>query len=112
MPQMKAILVEEFGEPEVLRYAEIERPGPGEGELLIEVRSAGIIYADTMRRRNQYLIRQELPFVPGSEVAGVAAGDRVVSIIGTGDTPSTRWLRPRQSFRLAKRAENLPRPKT
>ncbi len=95
MPQMKAILVEEFGEPEVLRHAEIERPGPGEGEVLIEVRSAGINYVDTMRRRNQYLIRQELPFVPGSEVAGtivevgegvagVAAGDRVVSIIGTG----------------------------
>lgn len=95
MPQMKAILVEEFGEPEVLRHTELELPKPGEGEVLIEVRSAGINYADTMRRRNQYLIEQELPFVPGSEVAGVvaevgegvedvSAGDRVVSLIGTG----------------------------
>ncbi|MGF1473632.1 MAG: zinc-binding alcohol dehydrogenase family protein [Rubrobacteraceae bacterium] len=95
MVQMKAILVEEFGEPEVLRYADVERPAPGEGEILVEVRSAGINYADTMRRRNQYLIPQELPFVPGSEVAGVVAevgenvevvstGDGVVSLVGTG----------------------------
>ncbi|MGB3681170.1 MAG: NADPH:quinone oxidoreductase family protein [Rubrobacteraceae bacterium] len=95
MPQMKAMLVEEFGEPDVLRPGEVERPEPGEGEVLIEVRAAGVNYADTMRRRNQYLVRQELPFVPGSEVAGVVAGvgenvddvsegDRVVSLVGTG----------------------------
>jgi NADPH2:quinone reductase len=95
MTQMKAILVEEFGEPEVLQYTDAERPTPDEGEVLIEVRSAGVNYADTMRRRNQYLVPQELPFTPGSEVAGVVSevgegvedvniGDRVVSLLGTG----------------------------
>ncbi len=95
MAQMKTILVEEFGEPEVLQYTEAERPSPGEGEALIEVRSAGVNYADTMRRRNQYVESQDLPFVPGSEVAGtvaevwegvenVSAGDRVVTLLGTG----------------------------
>lgn len=95
MPQMKAVLVEEFGEPEVLRYTDAEKPAPGEGEVLIEVRSIGVNYADTMRRRNQYLVRQELPFIPGSEVAGIVsevgegvedanAGDRVVALVGTG----------------------------
>ena len=95
MAQMKAIMVEEFGEPEVLRHADVERPSPGEGEVLLEVRSAGVNYADTMRRRNQYLETQDLPFTPGSEVAGivaevgegvqdVAAGDRVVTLLGTG----------------------------
>lgn len=95
MARMKAMVVEEFGEPEVLHQAEVGRPEPGEGEVLIEVRSAGINYADTMRRRNQYLVRQELPFVPGSEVAGIVAevgegvddvaeDDRVVSLIGAG----------------------------
>lgn len=95
MAQMKAMVVEEFGEPEVLHQAEVGRPEPGEGEVLIEVKSAGINYADTMRRRNQYLVRQELPFVPGSEVAGIVAevgegvddvseGDRVVALVGTG----------------------------
>ncbi len=95
MESMNAILVEEFGEADVLRYAEVERPSPGEGEVLIETRSIGVNYADTMRRRNQYVVRQELPFVPGSEISGVVAevgegaedasvGDRVVTLIGTG----------------------------
>ncbi|MGI8866098.1 MAG: quinone oxidoreductase family protein, partial [Rubrobacteraceae bacterium] len=95
MASMKAVNVEEFGEPEVLIYGEAERPAPGEVEVLIEVKSAGINYADTMRRRNQYVERQTLPFTPGSEVAGViselganveglSVGDRVVTLLGTG----------------------------
>jgi NADPH:quinone reductase-like Zn-dependent oxidoreductase len=52
MARMKAVLVEEFGEADVLQYVVVERPEPGEGEVLIEVRSAGVNYADTMRRRN------------------------------------------------------------
>ncbi len=95
MAQMKAIRVEEFGEPEVLQHVDVGRPDPGDGEVLIEVRSAGVNYADTMRRRNQYVEPQNLPFVPGSEVAGVvaevgegvedvSAGDRVVTLLGTG----------------------------
>jgi NADPH2:quinone reductase len=92
---MRAVLVEEFGGPEVLRYTEVERPEPGEGEVLIEVRAIGVNYADTMRRRDRYLVRQELPFIPGYEVAGVVSevgpgvreagvGDRVVALVGTG----------------------------
>jgi NADPH:quinone reductase len=95
MAQMKAIKVEGFGEPEVLRHVDVECPEPGEGEALIEVRSAGVNYADTMRRRDQYVEAQDLPFIPGSEVAGivaevgegvddVSAGDRVVTLLGTG----------------------------
>ncbi len=57
----------------MLQYTEAERPAPGEGKVLIEVRFAGVSYADTMRRRNQYVESQNLPFVPGSEVAGTVA---------------------------------------
>lgn len=92
---MKVVQVREFGEPEVLSYGDSERPAPSMGEVLVEVKSIGVNYADTMRRRNQYVIRQELPFVPGSEVAGVvtelgegvegvSVGDRVVSLVGEG----------------------------
>lgn len=95
MPQMKVIRVEEFGEPDVLEYVDAERPSPGEGEVLIEVKSVGVNYADTMRRRNQYVEQQELSFTPGSEIAGTVAevgegveevnvGDRVVTLLGTG----------------------------
>ncbi len=38
---MKAIRVEEFGDPSVLKLEEVERPEPDEGEVLIEVKSAG-----------------------------------------------------------------------
>ncbi len=95
MPRMKAIRVDEFGDPDVLEYVDVERPSPGEGEVLVEVKAAGVNYADTMRRRDQYLEPQELPFTPGSEVAGVVAevgagvedaneGDRVVTLLGIG----------------------------
>lgn len=95
MPQMKAIQVSEFGESDVLELVEVEKPSPSEDEVLIEVKAAGVNYADTMRRRNQYLEETPLPFVPGSEVAGVAAevgadvedvseGDRVVTLLGIG----------------------------
>lgn len=91
MPKMNAVVVEEFGEPEVLQYAEVDRPEPGEGEVLIEVKAAGVNYADTMRRKNEYLKKQTVPFTPGSEVAGtvaevgsgvenVSVGDRVVNL--------------------------------
>jgi NADPH:quinone reductase len=95
MPQMKAIRVDAFGEPDVLEVVEVERPSPDEGEVLVEIASAGVNYADTMRRRNQYVEPQELPFTPGSEIAGTVAevgesvedvnvGDRVVALTGTG----------------------------
>ncbi len=95
MVQMKAIRVEEFGEPEVLQHVDAECPSPGEGEVLVEVKSAGVNYADTMRRRDQYVESQDLPFTPGSEIAGTVAevgdgvedvnvGDQVVTLLGTG----------------------------
>ena len=94
MPQMKAIQVSEFGDPDVLEHVDVERPSSGEGEVLIEVKAAGVNYADTMRRRNQYLEETPLPFVPGSEVSGVVAKvgagvedvkeeDPVVTLLGT-----------------------------
>jgi NADPH:quinone reductase-like Zn-dependent oxidoreductase len=95
MPQMRAIWVEEFGEPDVLEYVDVERPSLDKGEALIEVKSVGVNYADTMRRRNQYVEHQELPLTPGSEIGGTVAevgegvedvnvGDRVVTLLGTG----------------------------
>jgi NADPH:quinone reductase len=102
---MRSMLVEEFGEPEVLQYTEAERPTPGEGEPLIEVRFAGVNYADIMRRRNEYFESQNLPFVPGSEVAGTVAevGEGVEKSQPTtglstcsawAGTPNTPWLPP------------------
>ena len=67
---MKAIQIHEFGEAEVLRYEELPEPWPKEGEVLVEVRAAGVNYADILTRRGKYS-QKPLPFVPGFEAAGV-----------------------------------------
>jgi len=83
---MKAIVVHATGGPEQLRYEDAEVPEPGEHEVLVRVRSAGVNYIDTYHRSGLYPV--ETPFTPGMEAAGVvesvgpnaegvAAGDRV-----------------------------------
>ena len=61
-------------------------PEPGDGEVLISVSRAGMNFADTHQRHNDYLAAQQLPLVPGGEVAGVRedTGERVVALSGTG----------------------------
>jgi NADPH:quinone reductase len=83
---MRAIQIEEFGGPEVLQLADVPVPEPGEGEVLIKVSRAGMNYADTHQRTNDYLAPYELPLVPGGEVAGVRedTGQRVVALTGVG----------------------------
>jgi len=83
---MRAIQIEQFGGPEVLQLADVPIPEPGEGEVLIRVSRAGMNYADTHQRTNDYLARYELPLVPGGEVAGVRedTGERVVAMCGLG----------------------------
>ena len=83
---MRAIQVTEFGGPEVLRLVDVPAPEPGDGEVGIRVSRAGINYADTHQRRNEYLAAAQLPLIPGAEVAGVRedTGERVVAMCGTG----------------------------
>src|SRR5919202_1832473 len=83
---MRAIQVREFGGPEVLEVVDLPVPEPGPGEVLIRVIRAGINFADTHQRRNEYLATAELPLVPGAEVVGVRedTGARVVALCGTG----------------------------
>lgn len=83
---MRAIQMSEYGGPEVLRLVELPVPEPAAGEVLVRVTRAGLNFADTHRRTNTYLAKDELPLVPGSEVAGVRVdtGERVVALCGAG----------------------------
>ena len=82
---MKAVQIEEFGGPEVLRVVDLPEPEPGEGEVLIEVSRAGMNFADTHQRENSYLARYDLPLVLGGEVAGrTADGERVIALLRDG----------------------------
>ena len=81
---MRAIRIDEWGGPEVLRLVE-DAPVPeaGEGQVLVRVSHAGINFADTHARENSYLAPYELPLIPGAEVAGVVES-------GDGPPPGTR----------------------
>ena len=68
---MRAIQVEEFGGPEVLKLADVPVPEPADGQVLVKVARTGINFADTHQRENSYLAKYELPLIPGAEVAGV-----------------------------------------
>lgn len=83
---MRAIQQREFGGPEVLELVEVPVPSASAQEVLIRVTRAGVNFADTHQRRNEYLAEQRLPLVPGGEVAGVRedTGARVVALCGTG----------------------------
>jgi NADPH2:quinone reductase len=83
---MRAIQLTEFGGPEALQLVDIPVPEPAPGEVLIRVSRAGLNFADTHQRHNQYVEARELPLVPGVEVAGVRedTGERVVALCGTG----------------------------
>ncbi len=83
---MRAIQMTEFGGPEVLQLAELPKPEPGPGEVLIRVTRAGLNFADTHTRTNSYVRKATLPLIPGGEVAGVRedSGQRVVALVGDG----------------------------
>lgn len=81
---MRAVQIQAFGGPEVLEVVDLPVPEPGPGEVRIGVTRAGVNFADTHQRRDQYVAKATLPLVPGSEVAGVRedTGERVVALTG------------------------------
>src|ERR1041384_8134931 len=68
---MKAILVRQFGGPEVLKLEELPTPKPAPGQVLVKIHAAGINPADTYARTGNYAILPELPYTPGTDGAGV-----------------------------------------
>jgi NADPH2:quinone reductase len=68
---MKAIRIDGFGGPEVLRLADVPDPAPGPGQIVVRVEAAGLNFVDVYQRTGLY--PNPLPFVPGQEGAGVVA---------------------------------------
>lgn len=68
---MRAIQVHEFGDPAAIEVHQVAVPGPpGKGQVRIDVAGIGVGYFDGLLIRGDYQIRPELPFVPGSSLAG------------------------------------------
>lgn len=81
---MRAIVVREFGDPEVLRIEEVPNPVPAAGQLLVKVAAAGVQFIETQTRSGLLqgispVAPNSLPWSPGREVAGevIAVGDGV-----------------------------------
>lgn len=74
---MRAVRVDKFGEPDVLVVRDVDDPEPGAGQVLVDVRMAGVGYGDVIVRSGVYPL--PLPWIPGIEVAGqvVAVGPSV-----------------------------------
>jgi NADPH:quinone reductase-like Zn-dependent oxidoreductase len=76
-----AIVVHEYGGPEVLKYEEIQRLEPKDDEILIRVIAAGVNAIDAAIRSGKFekVLGTRLPFIPGSDIAGVVekAGSKI-----------------------------------
>lgn len=92
---MQAIVIPEFGGPEVLQLERVRAPRPGPRELLVRVAASGVNRADLLQRRGLYPPPPGESEVPGLEFAGVVEevggtvsrwrpGDRVMGIVGGG----------------------------
>jgi NADPH:quinone reductase len=71
MKLMKAIVVEQYGGPEVLRLVEQPVPQPAAGQALVRIQAAGLNFKDVRERSIGLPYSPALPFVPGVEAAGV-----------------------------------------
>ena len=94
---MKAIVVKEFGEPEVMKLVEVSDLEPNENQILVNIKAAGVNPVDTYVRGGQHSQKPDLPYTPGKDAAGIVesvganvgkfkAGDRVLtadSVTGT-----------------------------
>jgi NADPH2:quinone reductase len=68
---MKAIVVHEFGGPEVQKLEEIPAPRPAAGQVLVKIHAAGVNPADTYARSGNYAVKPTPPYTPGTDGAGV-----------------------------------------
>ena len=71
---MKAIVIQRFGGPEVLKLQEVAEPQPEAGEVLVKVQAAGVNFADVMMAQGGYPGTPAPPVIAGREFAGLVEG--------------------------------------
>ena len=68
---MKAIIVRQYGEPEVMKLEEVSTPNVGTSQVLVKVKSAGVNPVDTYIRAGSYATKPNLPYTPGKDASGI-----------------------------------------
>jgi len=107
---MRALVVTELAGPSALRFVEVDEPDPA-GQVVVEVRAAGLTYPDLLMAYGRYQLSIPPPFVPGAEIAGVVleapadsgftAGQDVVGVSGVGGFAERVALGPERLFPMA-----------
>ncbi len=92
---MKAIVCDSYGPPQNLKLLDLPDPEPARGQVVVDVKAAGVNFPDTLIIQGKYQFKPPPPFSPGGEIAGVIRkvgegvsrfreGDRVIAILGWG----------------------------
>ena len=81
---MRAIRCHAYGEPKAMTLDEVAEPAPEAGDLLVAVEAVGLGFVDALRIRGGYQIKNPLPFVAGSELAG--------KVVGVGPAVEASWI--------------------
>ena len=92
---MRTVVCNELGPLSDLVIEERDEPTPGEGQVVVDVRAAGVNFVDGLLCQGHYQIKPPTPFIPGGEIAGevsavgsgvtgVSIGDRVIAFTGFG----------------------------
>ena len=118
-PTMKAVVIHEYGGPEVLKYEDMPRPEPKDDELLIRVVAAGVNPVDGMIRAGMFAKEgnRAFPIILGGDVAGVVekvgskvtkfkAGDPVFAYVSLDNSGGYA------QYALVTEREAAPKPKS
>jgi NADPH2:quinone reductase len=115
---MKALVCSAFGPIETLAIGELPDPVPGPGEILIDVRAAGVNFPDVLIVQGLYQFKPDPPFAPGGEVSGVVwavgsgveafkPGDRVAAVTLWGGFAERAVAKAEQAFKLPDGMDDL-----
>ena len=92
---MRALVCKAYGSPDDLVVEDVDDPVSDRGQILVDVKAAGLNFPDVLVIGGQYQVKTPLPFIPGHEAAGVVAatgegaerfkvGDKVIVTPPTG----------------------------
>jgi len=114
---MKAVRVHSFGPPEVISIEDVPEPEPGDGEVVVQVKAAGVGPWDAWIRSGKSVLPQPLPLTLGSDLSGVIHSIGVgVEGLQTGDevfgVTNERFTGAYAEYALAKAAMIAPKPKS
>jgi len=89
--KMHAAVVEQFGQPLVLRDWDMPTPGPG--QIVVKTEACGVCHTDLHAAHGDWPLKPALPFIPGHEAIGpVVAVGAGVTIVKEGDRVGVPWL--------------------